>query len=275
MDKLSFACSSSLTGKRRLESRDIEIFCEHGVKCLELTLRDGFSSISDRDELCMLERAVAEKLISIHSAHLYHDNAEGLSAAGNIARIGDTQKRLGRFGTQYLVLHPSDKNIAETEKKGCMLNCIRNMERLYRTVADTGVKLALEILPPEKLMSDYDAIDFILDRTDPAMAGLCVDVNHALGTLKPETVITKYAKRILGFHFSDNDGLTERHWPPFSGTIDWKMVMNAIGNIGYAGPLNFEYGYADNLSEAIRRRKELYDRLIKLLPTAPHQGGTR
>jgi len=258
-----FSCTSSIVGQRPLTEDDIRVFVNNDVKYLELTIRDGFSSLTDTTECSLLKKAVENGLIIIHSAHMYHDFDEDISSAScNLEKIAETMRILANFNTKYLVLHPGAELEAGEERKRYLLNCVKNTERLYPAILDSKVKLALEIMPPGKPMSNYNEIDFILERTDPERVGLCVDVNHVLGGIDVAELIEKYGERILGYHFSDNDGIEEKHWPPFSGRIDWSEVMNSIVKTGYRGPLNFEYGYEDNLAQALQKRKKLFHRLI-------------
>ena len=111
-------------------------------------------------------------------------------------------------------------------------------------------------------MSNVAEIDLVMERTDPELVGLCVDVNHVLGGTDPAELIERYSARIRGFHLSDNDGTGEKHWPPFQGCIQWVEVMQAIARIGYRGPLNFEYGLADDLAAELEERKGVFARLV-------------
>lgn len=56
----------------------------------------------------------------------------------------------------------------------------------------------------------------------------------------PEWAVYNLKGRLWHTHFSDNDALTNVHWRPGQGKINWKAVMKALDDIGYDGAINFE-----------------------------------
>lgn len=56
----------------------------------------------------------------------------------------------------------------------------------------------------------------------------------------PEWSVHMLKGRLWHTHFSDNDALTNVHWRPGQGKINWKAVMKALNDIGYDGTINFE-----------------------------------
>ena len=51
--------------------------------------------------------------------------------------------------------------------------------------------------------------------------------------------------RIMGsgiscLHLHDNNTLKDQHKPPFTGSIDWGEVLNALDEVGYSGVYNLE-----------------------------------
>lgn len=56
----------------------------------------------------------------------------------------------------------------------------------------------------------------------------------------PEWAVHQLKGRLWHTHFSDNDALTNVHWRPGQGKINWKAVMKALHDIGYDGTINFE-----------------------------------
>lgn len=56
----------------------------------------------------------------------------------------------------------------------------------------------------------------------------------------PEWSVHMLKGRLWHTHFSDNDTLTNVHWRPGQGKINWKAVMKSLDEIGYNGTINFE-----------------------------------
>ena len=60
------------------------------------------------------------------------------------------------------------------------------------------------------------------------------------GEPTPADVIRTVGDRVKVLHLNDNDTLTDQHKMPFSGTVDWDDVFDALDEIGYDGVYNME-----------------------------------
>ena len=94
--------------------------------------------------------------------------------------------------------------------------------------------------------SDADAMVAFLDdlnaRAGKEVFGLCLDTGHLnmLG-LDPVPFIHKLGKRIKVLHIHDNNGGSEdQHLAPYTGTLDFDALMQALADVGYDGDLSFE-----------------------------------
>src|SRR5262249_13967540 len=47
-------------------------------------------------------------------------------------------------------------------------------------------------------------------------------------------------KRIKHIHASDNDAVTNVHWRPGMGKIDWQAMFDALKDVGYDGVVSIE-----------------------------------
>ena len=74
---------------------------------------------------------------------------------------------------------------------------------------------------------------------------ICADVGHSNKAMKynnptPADVVRMLGKNIAVLHLHDNDTNTDQHKMPFSGTIDWNDVFDALDEVGYDGVYNME-----------------------------------
>ena len=74
---------------------------------------------------------------------------------------------------------------------------------------------------------------------------ICVDTGHSnkasrFNNPEPADVIRLLGKDVTCLHLHDNDKMTDQHKIPFTGTIDWDDVFNALDEIGYSGYYNME-----------------------------------
>lgn len=71
--------------------------------------------------------------------------------------------------------------------------------------------------------------------------GLCVDTGH-LNLLRKN--MTRYIRtvgsRIKCLHVHDNDGRDDLHRMPFTGTVRWEELLEALREVGYDGDFSFE-----------------------------------
>ena len=73
----------------------------------------------------------------------------------------------------------------------------------------------------------------------------CMDTGHTNKVVRfdnptPGDAIRQIGKSICALHLHDNNGLTDQHKIPLTGSINWKDVFDALDEIGYSGVYNME-----------------------------------
>ena len=56
----------------------------------------------------------------------------------------------------------------------------------------------------------------------------------------PNITVYRLGKNIIHLHVSDNDGVTNVHWRPGMGKIDWVAMFQALKDIGFNGTVSIE-----------------------------------
>ena len=56
----------------------------------------------------------------------------------------------------------------------------------------------------------------------------------------PNISVYRLNKNIIHVHASDNDAVTNVHWRPGMGKIDWKAMFEALKEVGYDGVVSIE-----------------------------------
>jgi hypothetical protein len=75
---------------------------------------------------------------------------------------------------------------------------------------------------------------------------VCMDVGHTNKALRfagnptPQDAVLRLGKAIVVTHLHDNDGITDQHKIPMTGTINWSAVLDALDQIGFDGYYNLE-----------------------------------
>lgn len=120
------------------------------------------------------------------------------------------------------------------------LDYVDVIRRCCAICEDAGVKYALES-HPFRYMSNAAGMLRLIDHVQSPALGMNLDPSHLfpMGEL-PNSVVYQLGPRILHCHFSDNDGLTNVHWRPGKGKIDWEALMFALKDTGFDGVISIE-----------------------------------
>jgi sugar phosphate isomerase/epimerase len=139
-------------------------------------------------------------------------------------------------------------------------------KRIIERAEKNNVYIALENLrKPEYL-------DFIFDNIISNNLKFCYDSGHEHCFTPDIDCLAKYGDKLIALHLHDNDGASDQHLFPFSGTINWKNVMEKLKKINYSGSLALEidaqyidvtkeYSAEEYLSEGINRAYRLFEYL--------------
>lgn len=183
----------------------------------------------------------------------------------------------GMCGIKWLVLHPGSYcDDVYYSRKISMEKNIEQCKRLGEVAAQHGVGLAIENMYIHKMpcfCASTDDLMELLDRLgDDKVFGICWDTGHGMLNQVDQPAAIRYmGKRLKALHINDNGGQWDEHFLPFTGRIDWKPLMKALGESGYENDftyeiLNFPKGFDEGLHPAAMRfAKEVGDYLLSLM----------
>jgi sugar phosphate isomerase/epimerase len=240
----------------------VEALAASTIDVIELVMRAPNCPLDDLDYRRSLMERLRRAHITARSVHLPFGRAVDISQAEEAARgeaLRQTERNLSvaaETGAAIAVLHPSYEPIKDEERAARLDACRHSLAPLARTAASTGIRLAVECLPRTCLANTAEELLTLIADLDPAVVGVCIDVNHLnLRERDIAAAVRQLGSRLLTTHCSDNDGLDERHWLPGSagGVVDWPAYLGALRATGYAGPFLYEVrAPAEDPSEALR-----------------------
>ena len=140
-------------------------------------------------------------------------------------------------GAKIAVIHPSGEPYKEEERQSRIAQAKQVLSTLCEYAESKGLCLAVENLPRTCLGRDSSEMLELIS-ADPRLV-ICFDTNHLLSEA-PVDFIQKCGHKIVTLHVSDYDRLDERHWLPGEGNTDWSALVQALRDVGYTGPWNYE-----------------------------------
>lgn len=154
----------------------------------------------------------------------------------SVCRIALAMAAAVELGAKTVILHlqswPTDARLQDAD------SLLRSLEALVESAEIMQIRLAAENLPGKvanvflhRALAEFESDYF----------GFCYDSSHdQLGPGKPYEVLEEFANRLFAIHLSDNDGLEDRHWIPFTGIVDWERICYILHEVRYAYPLLLE-----------------------------------
>lgn len=140
------------------------------------------------------------------------------------------------LGAKYAIAHGGIP-YPQTEREKYLPIAKDNIAALQSEASALGVHICVESLLPSCIGRNARELLYILS-AHPDLR-VCFDPNHLFGE-SHEALLYAVGKRVAAVHFSDYDGLDERHWMPGEGVIDWRGIVRVLSEIGYEGPLLYE-----------------------------------
>ncbi|MBE7037406.1 MAG: sugar phosphate isomerase/epimerase [Ruminococcaceae bacterium] len=168
---------------------------------------------------------------------------------GNIFGNGEDKK----FNVTFV------NNSNETRRDERMENAKRRLSELAEYANTLGLTIAVETLPRLCLGNSTDEMEELMKANDKLR--ICFDVNHIkLGTQKE--FLERLGDKIVTLHISDYI-ITDDHFLPFEGNMDWKEFIIALDNANYNGVFMYEAGLMTKDGTDIMRDAKIYYDLHK------------
>jgi sugar phosphate isomerase/epimerase len=171
--------------------------------------------------------------------------------AVDVAKRRRTIEAASIAGAEWIVIHPA---FFQEEPKVRYRKNLETFRSLAEFAKKCSIGLAIENLPGRIQFRDqvevypFTTAEELISLIDPlneefGNVGACWDTGHAGLTLNlaPQSEeIHRLGHRLKTLHIADNGGSFDDHLPPFYCRIDFKEIVEALTDIGFAGTFNFE-----------------------------------
>jgi sugar phosphate isomerase/epimerase len=139
------------------------------------------------------------------------------------------------LGADVVIIHvPSDAG-AEVQKE--LIGPVRrSLDELLPFAQSQGVRIAIENME----MDDFGMLTTLLNAYDESALGLCYDSGHGNIDGRGLDNLERVKNRLIALHLHDNDGVSDQHKLPFTGTVGWERLARLIAESPYEKCLNLE-----------------------------------
>lgn len=136
---------------------------------------------------------------------------------------------------------------------------VTTVRRIMAIVEDAGLRYAMEP-HPYRYVANADGMLRLFDHVPSPALGINYDPSHTFpcGDL-PNMAVYRLGDRVFHCHVSDNDGLTNAHWRPGMGKIDWSEFLRALHEVGFTGTISIELEDVPQVASAERAAGPLFD----------------
>jgi sugar phosphate isomerase/epimerase len=122
----------------------------------------------------------------------------------------------------------------------------RSLDALAAVTRECGVPLALENM----VHDNFCFLRKLLAEYGPDVVGICYDCGHGnIGARRGLEYMESIKSRLLAVHLHDNDGAGDKHWVPFTGTVDASRLARMLATSGYHRCISLESSVS-NIPEA-------------------------
>jgi len=136
---------------------------------------------------------------------------------------------------------------------------VETVRQVMEVVEDAGLRYAMEP-HPYRYVANADGMLRLIDHVPSPALGINYDPSHTFpcGDM-PHLAVYRLGARVFHCHFSDNDGLTNAHWRPGMGKIDWRALLKALHGVGFEGTLSIELEDVPDVANPQRAAGPLFD----------------
>lgn len=209
---------------------------------------------------CWVEKVLAlsqELGVTFYQAHAFHyitreSTSDKIDRPWYEERIRRSILAAKSLGVRWIVQHPSDFDADD----------VYDFDKARRYNLDywspfvdfaprNGVGFAFENMfqsgHHERYCSQVEELIDLVDAFKDPRVGVCWDTGHAsVAGQDQSAAIRMLGHRLKATHIHDNHGLPygDEHLTPYFGSIAWKDILQALGEIGYDGNFSFEIKHA-------------------------------
>jgi sugar phosphate isomerase/epimerase len=194
--------------------RTAQVFVAKGIR-----IRSVHAPFGEKFSLSNLDNEKREKAIQVHEDLIYK------------TAIADVE---------MIIIHPGENAKSKEDIESMNKIACDSISQLIGASEETGVKLAVENLPPGYPGCEIDHIVGILEKVDSLSLGVCFDTGHANMMKNTGEFIQTIGNSVINIHVHDNDGTSDMHLQPPYGITDWRLFAESLRDVGFDDVITIE-----------------------------------
>ncbi len=274
---MKFGISTALFEEEKLSERHFSLIKKAGFEFIEIPVGEPHFNPEDRSQVKEIVENLNKHDLRVCSLHTSMKLCTGKYQRKIVEKIEVEFKALQKLGSDIFILHPAEladtdnlirdeagrlypdySFVRDIEGEGKPFKKIKErLRELGICGKEKGIKIALENMNTcdNKVLT---GMVNLLDEVNLDNVGFCLDVGHVNLSQNTEQIIEAFGKRIIHTHLHDNHGDEyDEHLLPFSGTINWRQVLEALQSKGYSGVLLYEVSKKKEVVSAKRMKASL------------------
>jgi len=206
------------------------------------------------------------KLLNLHGSNGVKKNWSSILENERQAGVELVENRIrmtAELGGDVVIMHTGSP--AQGQETAFWRQLRRSLDELEPVTRQAGVRIAVE-------NGGWAIIASLIKEYPPDYVGICYDCGHGNygdGNLE---LLDASKERLIAIHLHDNNGRSDQHNLPFTGTVDWEKLAGIIAASSYSKCVNLEScmkesGIRDE-SEFLARAFESGLRISQMVETA-------
>ena len=226
-----------------------EYFSSVGLTAVDMSF-ETLSRFDDswRAVLYAAAKRIKEKNITIPLCHLSFympDPKDALLMARYSRELMRGVDAASLMGIPMAVVHPIAWYSSEVKYGDWVRANMAFLTPIVKYAEEKGIKICIENMPSEKEAPEnhlYGSCALNISSLASKLgAGICWDVGHAnISGYKQSEQMKILDGKLDVLHVHDNDGKTDSHSVPFTGTVDWEDVAFGMRCCHFEGILDVE-----------------------------------
>ena len=206
-------------------------------------------TVTDQKEAEQIKEAADKAKLRIHSVmNMDHwkyplSSSDPNDVATSLKGMETSLRNAKLWGADTVLLVPAVVN-PTTTIPDAWKRSVPQIKKLIPLAKELNVIIAIEEVWNKFLLTPYELNRYVDEFKSPWVKAY-FDVGNIVMYGYPQEWIRAVGKRIVKFHLKDFDTKTRNFVALREGSIDWKEVRKAIGDIGYSGYLTVELNAGD------------------------------